>query len=81
MTNITIPPEALKEAAQDVCIVMGHRWEKLGEDDREYALSIARAACLAMLRSWPEVGFVRQDINTPVSYLVLPLTEPSDADK
>lgn len=71
--TITIPPEARRQAMLTV-------YGAISGIDEKAALQIADAACLAMLENWPEVGFVREDINTPVSYLVLPLTENTNAE-
>jgi hypothetical protein len=57
MTDITIPPEALEAAARAVvCAIMFEvepdaRANQLTND--EYR-TIARAACLAMLKAWPK---------------------------
>jgi hypothetical protein len=57
MTNITIPPEALEAAAIELYrSIWGHdcySWAEIDSETRDSFRQHARAACLAMLRSWP----------------------------
>jgi hypothetical protein len=66
MTDITIPPEALRAARAASMNALGD-----GED-------AVKAACLAMLRSWPGMEYMMGDEAFPFHHIILPLTEPSD---
>lgn len=62
MTDINIPPEALEAVAQK----MAHQryrktWGLLTDLERELCVNDARAACAAMLKSWPGTSFVHRD--------------------
>lgn len=61
MTDITIPPAALK-AAENACFEAWH-------NDRDAVL----AACLAMLKAWP--GMQREAYANGEEGIFLPLTE------
>jgi hypothetical protein len=51
MTDITIPPEAVKAAARAMAVDNDTR-----EDWWRFYEGRARAACLAMLKAWPDVA-------------------------
>jgi hypothetical protein len=82
MTNITIPPEALEAAAEDIynhwqfSFTGKVPWVKGGNSlMQEKARDLARAACLAVLREWPGMNF---DYVEDVICLPLPLRENDD---
>lgn len=75
ITPDQIPDEAVEAAAVDVATIMGAEWGKLHEDDRNIARSIARAAAVAIINSWPgEDGpiFPDKDGYLPGIFLSLP---------
>jgi hypothetical protein len=89
---ITIPHEALVTAAKQVGHYrFGKQWDCLTLYEQGLCYVEARAACLAMLRSWPgrntesrELLNFGNNIDGPVidtrlaPFILLPLTEPSD---
>jgi hypothetical protein len=66
MTDITIPPDAIDAALRKWLSHSGTRDERM------------EAACLAMLRAWPEMEYMMGDEAFPFHHIILPLTEPSD---
>lgn len=74
MTDITIPPEAIEAAAIEMAPAP---WSMYTEDAKEHFRSKARAACLAMLRSWPGMWTIASVGNGSI---ILPLTETDDAE-
>ena len=73
MTDITIPPEALEAAARAYAVANDtpELWWRLYEEK-------VRAACIAMLRSWPGItGVLESEISPAVIILPLP-KEASD---
>jgi hypothetical protein len=83
--DITIPPEALEAAAEELFHIQYGEYHGSWADAPEWlkvtVRGEARAACLAMLRSWP--GTVTNEPNDGLMLLrpgiFLPLTqEPSD---
>ena len=95
MSDITIPPEALEAAAIALharwvimCVQDGgdpldyERWEGLDEDEKQGWRAEARAACLAMLRSWPGMDHISgwQTIGGwRNARIILPLTQEPEA--
>ena len=77
MTDITIPPEALEAAAEDIynhwqfSFTGKVPWVPGGNSlMQEKARDLARAACLAMLRNWPgmeiEMVFMEDQVVLPL---------------
>ena len=77
MTDITIPPEALEGAAEDIynhwqfSFTGKVPWVPGGNSlMQEKARDLARAACLAMLRNWPgmeiEMVFMEDQVVLPL---------------
>jgi hypothetical protein len=88
-TTITIPPEAVEAHAQSLAShgIWAGLWDVMSETQRNVFRARSRAACLAMLQAWPEMGIKDLDDNTmaPSLALILPLTQepaptPSAAD-
>ena len=82
MTDITIPPEALEGAAEDIynhwqfSFTGKVPWVPGGNSlMQEKARDLARAACLAMLKAWPGMQHCRwNELNAAFSsHLILPL--------
>ena len=82
MTEITIPLEALEAAAKDLyeawCRVHGVAdtalpWEDIDNEERDACFAEARAACLAMLKSWPGMGVSSPDPWSAPDTIILPL--------
>ena len=61
MTDITIPPEALEEAARAIYDILEGAVanQDYGRQMRQWeqAQELARAACLAMLKAWPGMDY------------------------
>jgi hypothetical protein len=83
MTDITIPPESLKDVAR---VLHDHAeifddlsWEDLSEDDQEAYIEEARSVCRAMLKAWPGVYPVSYGGDEP-PFIVLPLPTESSND-
>ena len=83
--NITIPPEALEAAARALCKADGRVPDAVvGPDGMRGFLAWenykpkARAACLAMLRAWPEAK-VQYHTVPPSSAIILPLQQEKPA--
>jgi hypothetical protein len=80
MTDITIPPKVVKAHAEALLTheTWGHRsWDELSDDERGERLEGSEVACLAMLKSWPDMVHLigqEDEHNT----LLLPLQEPSN---
>ena len=77
MTDITIPPEGLEGAAEDIynhwqfSFTGKVPWVPGGNSlMQEKARDLARAACLAMLKAWPgmfpQVGYHGMEIILPL---------------
>ncbi len=76
--DITIPSEALEAAAKELLeqflflYIKRNRdpfeWDELSDEAKEDLRDKARAACLAMLRAWPDAG-------VECGNLVLPLPQ------
>ena len=84
MTDITIPPEALEAAAEDIynhwqfSFTGKVPWVPGGNSlMQEKARDLARAACLAMLAAWPGMFTYKYHDDTTTA-LILPLTENSN---
>ena len=77
MTDITIPPEALEAAAEDIynhwqfSFTGKVPWVPGGNSlMQEKARDLARAACIAMLKAWPgmeiEMVFMEDQVVLPL---------------
>lgn len=80
MTDITIPPEALVEAAMvlhaNLELFEDLPWEDLSDADQEEYLAQARAACIAMLKAWPGMmHIIEGEPGRENAEIILPLTE------
>ncbi len=64
MTDITIPPEALEAAAKAM-------WKT--DDPSQWELGMAHAACLAMLKAWPDMQLSCLTVEVPGHKIILPL--------
>lgn len=85
MTDITIPPEALEAVAEAICDAefWPGTWATLDKESNEVVVyrKQARAACLAMLRAWPQAGIDRHWMGAHPKAIILPLTqENTDAE-
>lgn len=87
--HITIPPAALEAAARADHVDwlmrnglgdVGRPWELLEPEEQDEYRASARAACLAMLQSWPNMLTNGPDegliLQRPA--IILPLTETND---
>ena len=78
MTDITIPPAALEAAAEELlrtqCGGTDGLWAHAPEWHRVLMRNEARAACLTMLKAWPERRF-RYERNGTYPVVVLPFEE------
>jgi hypothetical protein len=90
--NIEIPPAALEAGARALYVQANPdlKWEdcaiECGQDVRQAYLFRARAACLAMLKAWPEMERERigDGCEWPLTeeftdQIILPLAAPSGA--
>jgi predicted RNA polymerase sigma factor len=87
MTDITISPEALEEAARAIYDILEGAVanQDYGRQMRQWeqAQELARAACLAMLKAWPgmqhDPGALVTDAYRDPGKIILPLpTEKTD---
>ena len=86
MTDITIPPESLKDVAR---VLHDHAeifddlsWEDLSEDDQEAYIEEARSVCRAMLKAWPGARDWQHCARCNEGpHMLLPLPKESTNDK
>ena len=74
MSDIHIPPKALEAGAKALCKEARLFWPDLNDAEHDIMRAEARAACLAMLRAWPERRF-RYERNGTYPVVVLPFEE------
>lgn len=83
MTDITIPPEALEEAARAIYDILEGAVanQDYGRQMRQWeqAQELARAACLAMLKAWPGMFTYKYHDDTTTA-LIIPLPKENTND-
>jgi hypothetical protein len=83
VTDITIPPEALEEAARAIYDILEGAVanQDYGRQMRQWeqAQELARAACLAMLKAWPGMFTYKYHDDTTTA-LILPLPKENTND-
>lgn len=83
MTDITISPEALEEAARAIYDILEGAVanQDYGRQMRQWeqAQELARAACLAMLKAWPGMFTYKYHDDTTTA-LILPLPKENTND-
>jgi hypothetical protein len=83
VTDITIPPEALEEAARAIYDILEGAVanQDYGRQMRQWeqAQELARAACLAMLKAWPGMFTYKYHDDTTTA-LIIPLPKENTND-
>ena len=72
--DITIPPEAVEAVAMEMA---PHPWSMYTNSAKDYFRRKARAACIAMLKSWP--GMLDSwSVFEEERQIILPLTQEGE---
>ena len=93
MSEIRIPAAALEagaraahdqwrhECADEACepVENWREWDELDEWEQDSFRAQARAAFLSMIEAWPGMAAYSAGTNGPYPYIILPLTEKTDA--
>ena len=83
--NINIPPEAIEAAAINLHRLVydepdSYSWAETDEGTRTHFRTIARAACLAMLRAWPRMDTGPNIYGRQNAIIRLPLPQENTND-